>query len=1105
MKDSIAPFQTGTSRGTAFLFPGQGVQYFHMGSVLFQNDPVFRDTLVRLDRALIADGNPSVLDWLYATDTGRDAVCDDLRFTHPALLMIEMGLALRLQAGGTEPDILLGVSLGEFAAAAFAGVLPPEEMLCCIAKTARIIHERCDAGRMLAVLGPLSAFDDLHGVEFVGEQAENHFVISGPLDAVDEAAQTLRAKGVLVAAPPVARAFHSSAMNTVADDVAAVFANRRYRPPQVPLISAMTGGFVTAPDAAHFAQIGRGQINFRTAVQTLELHGKVCLLVDVGPSGSLATLAARSLGGGQDWPQERILSPFAAGQSELDRLRALDEVSMKDLEDGAFSRRGSQWGKAVVFAGQGSQVVGMGADLFPRFPELVASADRILGYSIADFCRDNPSGKLGDTRFTQPLVFCVNALAWKDHVARHGMPDVLAGHSLGEMNALFAAGVMTFESALSIVKTRAELMAGAPAGAMSAVLGLDRARLERVIETGGLDRIDIANLNTPGQIVISGDADQVRAAGPLIQEAGARACIPLPVSGAFHSRLMRQAETAFAAHLQGFDFAAPQVPVISNVTARPYAEQDIGGQIARLLSRSVDWVGTIGHMLDRGVTDFVELAPKPVLTQMIAEIRRSHVIAVPEAPVAPLSLREKEPAAPAVPLVPVLRQSGSGLGAETLGSAEFRAAYGARYAHICGGMVHGIASVDWVVACANAGLLSFFGTGGISPDRVEAALADLTTRIAPDKPFGINLLNGSNEAANVALFLRYGIRTIEASAFIKMTPDLVRYRLSGLSRDALSPGGVAIGNRIIAKLSRPEVARAFLLPAPEQIVQALLAEGKITSDMAELARKVPMADDICVEADSGGHTDQGNATVLIPAICRLRDTIQAEMGYARQVRVGSGGGIGTPDAAASALMLGAQFTLTGSINQCTREAGTSNLVKQMLAEAEVQDTAYAPAGDMFEIGARVQVLRRGVLFPARANRLFDLYMRHDRIEDIDSQTRDQIETRYFQRSFDQVWQDCVAYWPAAAIDRALSVPKQKMAYIFRWYFGLSGRLALQGAAERKVDFQIHCGPAMGAFNQWVADTPLADWQSRSVVAVNTRLLTATADRIERAIQDFSRR
>ena len=1095
MKDSIAP--TATRMGAAFLFPGQGAQYFHMGAALFRGDETFRSILQGLDQALVADGAASVLERLFDPAIGRDVPCDDLRFTHPALLMIEMAMALRLRTKGSDPDICVGVSLGEYAQAGFAGVLPPEEILCCIARSARIVHDLCPPGRMLAVLAPLSVMDRLTDVEFVGEQAEDHFILAGTDAAIDRAAQQLRADGVLCVTPPVTRAFHSSAMDAAARQVAAVFAGRSYREPRVPLLSSMTGGLSIRPDAAHFAALGRGPINFRTALATLQARGPVCRLIDVGPSGSLATLAARSL---PDWPQERILSPFAQGQAELDRLRALDEVAMKDIGSDDASRLKPTGRRAVVFAGQGSQVAGMGADLFPRHPDMVAQADRVLGYSIAEICRDNPQGKLGDTRYTQPLIFCVNALAWRDHLDRNGMPDVLAGHSLGEMNALHAAGVMDFETGLTIVRRRAELMATAPAGAMTAVLGLDRARLQQVLSGAGLDGVDIANLNTPGQIVISGDAEQVKRAAPLIQSAGARACIPLPVSGAFHSHLMQQAEAEFARFLTGFSFAPPQVPVISNVTARAYLPDDIGNQIARLLSRSVDWQGSVGHMLDLGVTDFVELAPKSVLTAMIAEIRRSHVVTPFTAPAAKAA---PEPAPVTAP--PVTRSAALDISAETLGSAAFRATYGTRYAHICGGMVHGIASTDWVVACAKAGILSFFGTGGLSSDRVQAALVDLTARLGSNDPFGINLLNGSNEAANIDLFLRYGIRRIEASAFIKMTPDLVRYRLLGMSRDAQSAGGVAIANRIIAKLSRPEVAQAFLSPAPAAIVQALLAKNQITPEMADLARRVPMADDICVEADSGGHTDQGNAAVLIPAICRLRDAMQAEYRYGERPRVGSGGGIGTPDAAASALMLGAEFTLTGSINQCTVEAGTSHLVKQMLAEAEVPDTAYAPAGDMFEIGARVQVLRRGVLFPARANRLFDLYMHKDSLDQIDAQTRDQIETRYFQRSFDQVWQDCLAYWPPTAIERAMAVPKQKMAYVFRWYFGLSGRLALQGVADRKVDFQVHCGPAMGAFNQWVAGTDLSDWQNRNVAAVNTRLLSATADRITRAIQDLSKR
>jgi trans-AT polyketide synthase/acyltransferase/oxidoreductase domain-containing protein len=193
---------------------------------------------------------------------------------------------------------------------------------------------------------------------------------------------------------------------------------------------------------------------------------------------------------------------------------------------------------AVVFAGQGSQVTGMGKDLFEQFPDMAARADDILGYSAKTYCLTNPNGCLRDTRYTQPLIFLVNAMAFEAWRAKNGMPGLVAGHSLGEMNALLAAGVMGFEDGLRIVQKRAALMAEAPEGAMSAVIGLSDTAIQRALAGAGLDQIDLANLNTDGQIVISGDKTQVGQAGPALEAAGAKAVIPLPVSGAFHSRLM---------------------------------------------------------------------------------------------------------------------------------------------------------------------------------------------------------------------------------------------------------------------------------------------------------------------------------------------------------------------------------------------------------------------------------------------------------------------------------------------------------------------------------------------------------------------------------------
>jgi trans-AT polyketide synthase, acyltransferase and oxidoreductase domains len=434
---------------------------------------------------------------------------------------------------------------------------------------------------------------------------------------------------------------------------------------------------------------------------------------------------------------------------------------------------------------------------------------------------------------------------------------------------------------------------------------------------------------------------------------------------------------------------------------------------------------------------------------------------------------------------------------ESLGNPEFKRDYGLRYAYLAGAMYKGIASRDLVVAMGKAGMLGFFGTGGLEPPQVESAIRSIQSALTNGQSYGMNLLCNLErpelEARTVDLFLQHGVRYVEAAAYVRVTPNLVRWRVKGLKRGA--DGRVERPRRLLAKVSRPEVAEAFMQPAPADILNGLLAAGRITALEAELAGTVPMADEICVEADSGGHTDQGVAFALVPAMLTLRDELTARFRYDRSVRVGAAGGIGTPHAAAAAFVLGADFILTGSINQCTVEAGTSAAAKDLLQQVNVHDTTYAPAGDMFELGARVQVVKRGLFFAARANRLYELYQRHTCLEEIDPRTRQQIEERYFKRSFEQVWTETRAHYLQARPDKLADVernPKQKMALIFKWYFAHSTRLALQGSEDQKVDYQIHCGPAAGAFNQWVKGTELQWWRNRHVADIGLRLMAGAA-------------
>ncbi len=436
--------------------------------------------------------------------------------------------------------------------------------------------------------------------------------------------------------------------------------------------------------------------------------------------------------------------------------------------------------------------------------------------------------------------------------------------------------------------------------------------------------------------------------------------------------------------------------------------------------------------------------------------------------------------------------------AASLGDAQFKADYGLRYAYLAGAMYKGIASREMVVALGKAGLMGFLGTGGLELDAVAAAIRHIQAELTHGEPYGMNLLANPErpdlEERTVDLYLAHGIRHVEAAAFMNITPSLVRYRLQGIGRS--QTGELHSAHRMLAKVSRPEIAAAFMQPAPQSLVKALLASGQISELQAELAHAIPVADDICVEADSGGHTDQGVAYALLPAMMMLRDQMMERHGYERRIRVGAAGGIGTPHAAAAAFMMGADFILTGSINQCTREAGTSDDVKALLQQINVQDTAYAPAGDLFELGAKVQVVKRGLLFPARANRLYELYQRHGSLGEIDPAILRQIEEKYFRRSIDEVWKETRSYLARRRPNADIEVsPKRKMALIFKWYFVHSTRLALRGEREQRVDYQIHCGPALGAFNQWVRNTEIFPWQKRYVADIARRLLEGTAEHL----------
>lgn len=460
-----------------------------------------------------------------------------------------------------------------------------------------------------------------------------------------------------------------------------------------------------------------------------------------------------------------------------------------------------------------------------------------------------------------------------------------------------------------------------------------------------------------------------------------------------------------------------------------------------------------------------------------------HALATDEAPAASSDLT---PVGVLPPLYP-----------EWLGGPDFIAAHNLRFAYICGEMARGIATPQMVIAAAQTGLLGFFGAAGLEPAAVRAAIRQIAAALTPAEPFGANLIHSPDapglEDALVDLYIEEGVRRASASAFMQLSPAIVRYMARGLTRDAC--GRAVRRNHVFAKLSRPEVATQFMSPPPQAMLRDLVFAGALTTEEAEIASELPVAADIIVEADSGGHTDNRPLGVLLPLMQALRERLAERHPATRSVRVGAAGGIGAPQAVAAAFAAGAAFVVTGSVNQAAVESGLSPPAKALLAAAGVADVAMAPSADMFEMGVRVQVLRKGTLFAQRAERLHEIYRAYESIDALPPQLASQIERDVFRCSIETAWRDTRAFFAQrdpSLLERAEISSKVKLALLCRWYLGQSSRWAIVGERGRELDYQIWCGPAQGAFNAWVEGSFLEPLENRSIAQIALNLMEGAA-------------
>lgn len=468
--------------------------------------------------------------------------------------------------------------------------------------------------------------------------------------------------------------------------------------------------------------------------------------------------------------------------------------------------------------------------------------------------------------------------------------------------------------------------------------------------------------------------------------------------------------------------------------------------------------------------------------QALLDIERP-VALDPARPVPTLSTRPNPVLLPAIP-------------ASSLGNRDFLADFKLRLACTAGSMANGISSVDLVAAMAENGCLASFGAAGLSVEEIGKALAQLQQRLG-DQTYAMNLIHspgdGELEWETARLYVERGLAVVEASAFLRLTPAVALCRARGLK---LAPNGdVLLPRRIIAKVSRREVAEQFLRPVASGLLDQLVAEGSISRDEAELASTVPVCDALTVEADSGGHTDRQPLVTLFPAIRSLRDELLHSGELQRQVYIGTAGGMGTPESIAAAFAMGADYVTTGSINQACVEAGTSVEVKQMLALAKTSDVSMAPAADMFALGAQVQVLKQGSLFPMRAQKLYELYRSHHSLDDLPAEEIKRLEEQILRMPVEEAKRAAVDYTRRhhpEALESLTQKPREMMLRVFLWYMAQSSLWATKGDSDRKIDYQIWCGPAMGAFNAWTAGSRLANPAERKVFAVTQALMQGAA-------------
>ncbi|MFC0709937.1 ACP S-malonyltransferase [Azorhizophilus paspali] len=655
----------GQRSSVVFMFPGQGCQFYQMGRELYQNNPVFHRWMNELDTLIRAELDQSVIAEIYHDNNARSKTFDDICLSHPAIFMIEYALGKTLIEQQITPDYLLGTSLGELVAAALADALSLSDAIRFVVRQGQLFRRRqspATEGAMLAILSEESLYQQTPLLrdycDIAAYNANSLIVIAGQSTRIADAERHLSSRDIVFQRLPVNQAFHSHHIDFLKPEVEALASQLSLRQAQIPVISCHNTETLDQLTTDHFWQTIRQPIRFSQTLARIEheaiKRGESLIYLDLGPSGTLANLIKQNIRN-RKLPQILpVLSPFGRDLERFDEVLALGRelqplparvtAAVQEtpqqvqqpvqppvqqvqqpirLAKHPLMQPATGPKRVYVFPGQGSQRIGMGAELFEQFPDHLAKADKILGYSLKTLCLEDPDQLLSNTQYTQPALYAVSALAFLSKQQQDPRkPDLLAGHSLGEYCALFAAGAFSFETGLKLVKKRGELMARATGGSMAAVIGRAPDEINSLLSQHGLDALDIANYNSLSQVVLAGPIEALSQARELLEELEITV-IPLTVSAPFHSRYMQSAMEEFGEYLRQFSYSPLHTPVISNIHAAPYQDDDLIDNLTQQICGSVRWLDTVQYLIRQGEFEFEELGPGDVLSKLVNSIRNA--------------------------------------------------------------------------------------------------------------------------------------------------------------------------------------------------------------------------------------------------------------------------------------------------------------------------------------------------------------------------------------------------------------------------------------------------------------------------------------------------